>query len=102
MRVSRTAEDPEFTEEEVNHILEEHYHWSRHTGNKKSLDVFNLHMVLFVGNSEDSEWNLNKNYMMFNEHSIGISIGQFWGCCDAEDVIAAYSEAISDRIKEEV
>ena len=103
MRTTRIPGDPYFTEYEINSILENYYHWSRKTANKKQPDLFNLHMVITVGNAKDGEWDLlDGTYMHWLEHSIGIDVSQFWDCHNEEEVIATFSEVISARMREEI
>jgi len=103
LRTTRKQDDPEFTEDEVNNIIEQQHSWSRYTANKKILDVFNLHMVVFVGNTKDGQWDIREGaYMMFVEHSIRINIDSFWDCYTVDEVVSTFSEVIGDRMKEEV
>lgn len=66
----------------------------------KPIDVFRLHGILFVGNSESGTWDLTRTYVRFSEHSLGISINDFDWCESEENVSNQFHESLEEAIKE--
>ena len=66
----------------------------------KLIDIFDLHGVLHVGNSENSTWDLSKTYTCFSEHSLGISTEDFDGCETEDDVNEKFCDSLKMIVKE--
>jgi len=81
-----------WTEKEINEIIRLK---DRHD---EPIDIFRLHGVLFVGNTETGEWDLSKNYVMFSEHSIGFSIADFESCETEADVFEVFNEELNRHV----
>ena len=81
-----------YTEEEINNIVNLKGH------NGEQIDIFSLHGVLFVGNSESGEWDISKRYVRFSEHSLGISIEEFEDCETEEDVNEQFFECLREVV----
>ncbi len=66
----------------------------------KQIDIFDLHGVLHVGNSENGAWDLSKTYTCFSEHSLGISPEDFDGCETEDDVNEQFHDSLKMIVKE--
>ena len=83
-----------YTEEDINRII------GLKGFNGEPIDIFRLHGVLFVGNSEGGEWDLSKRYVRYSEHSIGLSIEDFAYCETEEDVNEQWHESFKQTVAE--
>ena len=85
-----------FTQEQINNIID----FRGHDG--RQIDIFKLYGILFIGNTEDGEWDLNKNFMKMSEHGIPISLDDFEDCGTEDEVRDTFSaeleEAIIDKL----
>ena len=81
-----------FTQEEINNIIGLKGHDGR------QIDIFKLHGVLFIGNTEDGEWDLNKNYMKMSEHYIPITLDDFEDCETEDEVENTFREELEEMI----
>lgn len=66
------------------------------------IDVFALHGLLFVDNSQDGEWNLDKTYCRFSEHSLGISFYAFEDCKTEDDVHNVFHDESERSVKDKL
>ena len=64
----------------------------------RQIDVFKLHGVLFIGNTEDRAWDLNKKYIRLSEHSIPILLDDFEDCETEDDVRKTFGEELKETI----
>lgn len=60
--------------------------------NGEQIDIFDLHGVLYIGNSKNGVWDLNQKYVRLSEHYLPISVEDF------ED--SETDEEIQDRFGE--
>jgi hypothetical protein len=100
---------PKFTEDDINRILNKKH------DDDTSMDVFNLHFVLCVGNTKTarkwdkylkqmidvSEWDVVR-YAKWAEHSLPISIEDFDECETEEDVFDVFSDVYRNVLREEL
>lgn len=68
-----------FTESQINAIV----NLTGHDG--KLINVFDLHGILYVGNTQKNErgkeeWDITKTYVRLGEHSLPISLSDFEDC----------------------
>jgi len=68
----------------------------------KQINIFNLHGILYVGNSENGIYDLTKTYAKFSEHSLGISIEDFESCETEEDVNEQFMELLKEAVLEKL
>jgi len=74
--------------------------------NGETMDPFNLHALIFVGNTKDGIYDLSQNYTRWIERSIGIDPDHFdemmqdeiWGETDEEKIIERYREELRDTM----
>jgi len=92
----RESENMKFSEQEINKII------NLKGADGKLIDIFDLHGILFVGNSENGTWNLDKTYIRFSEHSLGIPLEEFEDCETEEDVDEQFSMALRRIILEKL
>ena len=85
-----------WTEQEINDIVKLKDRWGR------PINIFRLHGVLFVGNTENGMWDLSKNYTRFSEHSIGFSLDDFDYCETDEDVLEVFGEGLERNVTEKL
>lgn len=85
-----------YTKEEINKIV------NLKGANGELIDIFDLHGLLFVGNSKDGCWDLSMDgrYCRFSEHSIGISYDDFEDCETEEDVTEQFWESLKEAVQE--
>jgi hypothetical protein len=81
-----------FTQEQINVIID------LRGKDGRQIDIFELHGILFVGNTEDKVWNLDKKYVRLSEHNIPISFDDFEDCETEEDVRNTFSEELQNMI----
>lgn len=81
-----------FTREQINDIV------GLKGNDGRQIDIFELHGVLFLGNSEGGEWDLSKNYTKFSEHNVPISMNDFEDCETEDDVIDAFGSVLEEMI----
>lgn len=81
-----------FTEEEINNII------NIKGDNGEQINIFNLHGLIFVGNSRAGKWDLNKKYIRLAEHNIPITIDTFEHCENEDDVRITFSEELNYTI----
>lgn len=81
-----------FTREQINDIID------LKGKDGRQIDIFELYGILFLGNSENREWDLNKNYTKFSEHDIPISMDDFEDCETEDDVRNAFSDEMKEMI----
>ena len=69
-----------YTKEQINDIL--------HLigANGKPIDIFDLHGVMFIGNSQGRIWDISETYIRNAEHSLPIFIEDF-EFCETEDEV---------------
>jgi len=85
-------------EEDVNRIL------NLRGNDGKLIDVFDLHGVLFIGNTQPDEqtgkemWDLDKTYKRYSEHSIAFSIDDFEDCETEEDVEETFAKCLEEYV----
>jgi len=68
----------------------------------KEIDIFDLHGVLFVGNSVNGTYDLTKAYVRFSEHSLGISLEYFEECETEEDVNEKFMKLLKEAVVEKL
>lgn len=81
-----------YTEEEINNIIDLKGYDGR------QIDIFKLHGVLFIGNPENGEWDLAKNYTRLSEHSVPISLEDFEDCESEDEVRETFGEELKNTI----
>ncbi len=68
--------------------------------NGKTIDIFKLHGVLYVGNCEDGEWNLRENHMQFAASHLPIHISEFDWCFEyGDDLEINIKERFSELLR---
>jgi len=92
------GESMKFSEEDINRIL------NLRGADGKLIDVFDLHGVIFIGNTQANEkgkeeWDLTKTYKLHSEHSIAFSIDDFEDCETEEDVEETFAELLAEFIE---
>ena len=87
-----------YTEEDINKII------GLKGANGKLIDIFDLHGLLFVGNTKDGMWDLTTDgrYTRYSEHSIGLHISEFEDCETEEDVKEVFGKSLERRVIEEL
>lgn len=85
-----------FTQEQINDIID------LRGKDGRQIDIFKLHGVLFVGNTEDKVWDLNKKYVRLSEHNIPISLDDFEDCETEDDVRNTFGEELKDAITDKL
>ena len=85
-----------YTEEQINKIV------NLKGFDGKQIDIFDLHGVLFVGNSENSTWDLDKTYTRFSEHSLGIVLEDFEECEIEDDVHEQFAKSLRRAVSEKL
>lgn len=83
-----------FTKEQINEII------GLKGADGKPIDIFNLHGILYIGNSENGTYDLSKTYVRFNEHTLGISFEDFEDCETEEDANEQFFESFKRVILE--
>lgn len=85
--MTTTEELKTFSVEEINQII------NLKAENGQTLNVFNLHGVLYLGDraTEDS-------FVQFSEHSLSLSIEDFAGCQTAEEVKKQFNKCLRETI----
>jgi len=86
----------EWTEEEINRIIDLK-DWQG-----KPIDIFDLHAVLYLGNSPGKEWDLSGNYTMFSEHTLPILLEEFQWCKTEEEVCETFREVLLRTIEQKL
>ncbi len=81
-----------FTEEQINDIID------LRGKDGRQIDIFNLYGILFVGNTEDRVWNLDKKYVKLSEHDIPMSLDDFENCETEDDIRDTFGEELNDMI----
>lgn len=81
-----------YTQEQINNIVGLRGH------DGIQVDIFKLHGVLFVGNTENGKWDLDKNYLRLSEHNLPLSIDDFELCETEDEVRNTFSEKLKDVI----
>lgn len=81
-----------FTREQINDII------GLKGNDGRRIDIFELHGVLFLGNSEDGEWDLSKNYIKLSEHNIPVPINDFEDCETEDEVREAFGSVLEEMI----
>lgn len=77
-----------FTREQINDII------NLKGNDGRQIDIFELYGVLFLGNSENRKWDLNKNFIKLSEHNIPIYMDDFEDCETEDDVCNAFSDEL--------
>jgi len=85
-----------FSPEEINKII------SMKGADGKLIDIFDMHGVLFVGNTEDAMWDLSKTYVRYSEHSLGFSVEDFEDCKNEEEIEERFSERLEEAVSEKL
>jgi len=90
-----------FTEEDINRIL------NLKGSDGKLIDVFDLHGVIFIGNTQPNEkgkheWDLTKTYKRHSEHSIAMDIDDFEECETEEELQDTFAERLQEAIQEKL
>lgn len=80
-----------YTREEINKIV------GLKGVDGKPIDIFDLHGVLYIGNSENG-WDLTKTYTRFSEHSLGLDPEDFEGCETEDDVNNQFAESLRNVV----
>jgi len=85
-----------YSKEEINKIID------LKGANGEQIDIFDLHGLLFVGNSKDGCYDLSFNgrYCRFSEHSIDISYEDFEDCKTDEDVVEQFYESLREAVQD--
>jgi hypothetical protein len=86
----------EITEENINKII------NLKGADGELIDIFNLHGVLFVGNTQDGMWDLSKTYTRYSEHSLYIDIHAFGLCESEDDILEIFHEEFEKIIQEKL
>lgn len=81
-----------FTLEQINDIID------LKGKDGRQIDIFELHGILFLGNSENRKWDLSKNYTKSSEGKIPISIDDFEFCETEDEVRDTFNEALKEAI----
>lgn len=83
-----------YTEEEINKII------NLKGANGELIDVFDLHGVIFFGNSKDGQWDLTTDgrYTRFSEHSVAFCIEDFSWCGNEEDVNETFFDVLKRNV----
>ena len=81
-----------FTQEQINDIID------LRGKDGRQIDIFKLYGILFVGNTEDRVWDLNKKYVKLSEHNIPISLDDFEDCDTEDEVRDTFGEELKDVI----
>ena len=96
---SQAPQNKKFTPEEINCIID------LKDSHGEQINVFELHGVLFIGNSEETkwetrkQWDITQRYCMFSEHSLGITIEDFADCTTPEEVNDTFAETLGQLLK---
>jgi len=91
-----------YSEEDINRIL------NLRGSDGKLIDVFDLHGVIFIGNTQPDEqtgkvmWDLTKTYKRHSEHSIAMDIDDFEDCETEEEVEDTFAERLEEAIQEKL
>jgi len=85
-----------FTAEQINKII------GLKGADGKPIDIFDLHGLLYIGNSENSIYDLTKTYTRFSEHSLGISPEDFDWCETEDQVNEQFFESLRDAITDKL
>lgn len=90
-----------FGEDDINRIL------NLRGADGKCIDVFDLHGVIFIGNTQPNEkgkeqWDLTKTYKLHSEHSIAMDIDDFEDCETIEQVQDTFAERLEEAIKKKL
>lgn len=81
-----------FTREQINDII------GLKGNDGRQIDIFKLHGVLFLGNYENKEWDLSKNYTKLSEHNLPISMDGFEDCETEDDVRNVFALELEEII----
>jgi len=85
-----------FNEEQINKII------NLKGFDGKLIDIFDLHGVLYIGNSKGGKWDISMTYIQYTERSIGFNIEYFEDCETEEDVnevfVRQLREIVSQRL----
>lgn len=81
-----------YTKEEINNIIGLRGHDGR------QIDIFKLHAILFIGNTENGTWDLTKNYVKLSEHGVPLSLEDFEYCESEKDVNEVFGEELERMI----
>lgn len=81
-----------FTQEQINNIID------LRGNDGRQIDIFKLYGILFIGNTEDRKWDLDKNFLKLSEHDIPISIDDFEFCETEDDVIDTFTDELQKMI----
>lgn len=84
-----------FSKEEINEIVD------LKGADGTQIDIFDLHGVLFVGNS-DVTWDITKTYTRMSEHSLGIPVEDFEGCETEDDVEEQFAKSLRQAVLEKL
>lgn len=85
-----------FTKEQINKIIDL-------TGNDgKQIDIFKLYGILYIGNTENGKWDLNKTFVLLSSHTLPIEIEDFKDCETEECIIDQFSELFKNVINEKL
>ena len=79
-----------FSKEDINRII------GLRGNDGMIIDVFRLHGVLYIGNTENGEWDLNKNYIMLSESRLPIALEDFEFCETEKDVRETFAEELKN------
>lgn len=85
-----------YTREEINKIVDLKGH------NGEQIDIFKLHGLLFVGNSEGGEWNLMERYTRFSEHTLPIIYEAFVFCETEEQVNHHFWKCLREAVTQKL
>lgn len=85
-----------FTKDQINRII------GLKGADSKPIDIFDLHGVLYVGNSENGTWDLTKTYTRFSEHSLGLNPEDFEWCKTEDDVNEQFAESLRNVVLEKL
>lgn len=93
-----------FTEVEINKII------NLHGANGEPIDIFDLHGILYVGNTKTVNvvqngvlvpkeiWDLTERYTKFSEHSLPIFNEDFDWCETEEEVREQFATSLKEAI----
>jgi len=85
-----------YSREEINKII------NLKGANGEQIDIFDLHGLLFIGNSKDGQWDLTTDgrYTRFSEHSLFIDYNDFSWCLTEDEVRGQFNFTLKDAISE--
>lgn len=85
-----------FTKEQINNIIDL-------KGNDgKQVDIFNLYGILYIGNTENGKWDLNKTFLSISKHTLPIIIEDFEDCETEGCIEDRFEELLKEAINKKL